>query len=355
MFEIRRVDLDYVKAGSKLARNIINPNGTMLLSQGTILTDKFIERLKNLNYTSVYIDDGYIDDVVVDEIISEKTRSQALHCIQAAARDIAHHRVIKVPSVKKVVSEIIEDLIRNQEMMLSLSDISSYDDYTFNHSINVTVVSVMIGMCLFYSQEKLRDLGLGVLLHDIGKTQIPSEILTKPAKLTKEEYEIIKKHTWHGFEILRANPEIKITSAHVALQHHERYDGSGYPRRLKGRRILEFARIASIADVYDALSNDRCYRRKLPAHEVYEHLLTQTGIHFDSNILDRFIQKIALYPQGTKVRLNDGKTGYVIKQNSMSPERPLVRLFWHHERELPRPEEINLLYSPTLNIIEVLE
>ncbi len=351
---MRKIDLEHIEISSKLARPIYNSKSQMLLGQGTILTSKFIERLKVLGYTSVYIDDGLIDDVTINETISEETRLQAVNCLRVVNEEIQNRKPFNVSLVKKVVSDIIDDLIASREMMLNLSDIRSYDDYTFNHSVNVTVISVMIGMSLHYTQNRLHDLGLGVILHDIGKTQIPLEIINKPAKLTDDEYAVVKKHTWHGFELLRSNPEIKITSAHVALQHHERCDGSGYPRNLQGEDILEFARISAIADVYDALTNDRCYRKKLPVHKAYEILLENSGSHFDNYILDRFIQKIALYPQGTKVMLNDGRSGLVISQNHISPTRPMVRLFWHRDKELPKPVEVNLLYEPALAITDVI-
>lgn len=351
---MRKVDLDDIQTGLKLALPVYNSKNQMLLGQGTSLTAKFINRLKELGYTSVYIDDGLIDDVAIDEVISEETRLQAVSCLTVVSEDIQKGKTFNVSLAKKVVSDIIDDLIANREMLLNLSDIRSYDDYTFYHSVNVTVISLMIGMSLHYSQNRLHDLGLGVLLHDIGKTQIPLEIINKPGKLTDEEYAIVKKHTWHGFELLRSNPEIKITSAHVALQHHERCDGSGYPRNLQGEDILEFARISAIADVYDALTNDRCYRKKLPVHKAHEILLESAGSHFDSYILDRFIQKIALYPQGTKVMLNDGRSGLVISQNHTSPTRPTVRLFWHGEGELPKPVEVNLLHEPALTIAQVM-
>jgi len=238
--------------------------------------------------------------------------------------------------------------------MVNLSDIRSFDEYTFCHSVNVAVISITIGMTLYYPRSKLLDLGLGVLLHDIGKTQISKDILNKPGKLTEEEFSLIKKHTWYGFDMLRSDPEIKITSSHVALQHHERIDGSGYPRQLKGRMIHEYARISAIADVFDALIHDRCYRPKLPVHEVYKYFVEQTYSQFDNYFLDHFIQKIALYPQGTKVLLNDGRSGFVIKQNNI-PTCPVIRLFWHYGKDLPKPVEVNLINEISLSITEVLE
>lgn len=351
---MREIDIDKVDAGSKLARSIIGSNGQTLLKQGTILTSKYIERLKKFGYMSLYIDDGFIDDVIIEESISAKTRNQAIYCVKEVINSLSHQNTFQASKVKKVVADIIDDLTGHGEMMLNLSEIRSFDNYTFNHSVNVAVISLTIGMALFYPRDKLLDLGLGVLLHDVGKTQISLDILNKPGKLTAQEYNTVKMHTWHGFELLRTNPEIKITSSHVALQHHERHDGTGYPRQLKGNEILEYARVSAIADVYDALTHDRCYRKKLPAYKVHEYFVQQAGTQFDSYILERFIQKIALYPQGTKVLLNDGREGFVVKQNS-SPEHPLVRLFWENGKELAKPVEVNLLYEPSLSIKEVIE
>ncbi len=352
---MRKLDIDHIQPGSKLSRTIYSANGQILLRQGTSLSSKYIQRLKRMGYTSIYIDDGLMDDIILDENISEETRLQTVTCIKEVMENVKYSKSINTGHVKKTVSKIVDDIMCRRELMLNLSDIRSHDDYTFYHSVNVTVISVIIGICLYYNYDQLCDLGLGVLLHDIGKTQIPLEILGKPDRLTQEEYEIIKKHTWYGFEALRSNPEIKITSAHVALQHHERYNGSGYPRQLKGEDILEFARITAIADVYDAMSNDRCYRKKIPIHKVRQYLTESSGTLFDSKILNRFIEKVAFYPQGTKVILNNGESGVVIRQNNVDPIRPVLRLFWYNGILLPKPKEINLLDHPSLSIVKVIE
>lgn len=355
---MRKVSLDKIELGFKLAQAIFGPKGQMLLSKGTELTETFVQRLKDLGYVSIYVDDGLIDDSLPDEIISSKTRMQVANSIKEVTEHFKLNKGIKLSHFKKVMSDILNDVISNRSVLASLTDIrtADSDDHLFNHAINVTAISVLIGIHLFYSNEKLHDLGMGVLLHDLGKATLPPFITTKPMEqLTQGEFELYEKHTWNGFEILRSVAEIKITSAHVALQHHEKVDGSGFPRGLKGNNILEFARIAAIADTYDNLSNDWGTRKKLPAHKVYDYLQSRSGTYFDSNILDRFIQKIALYPQGTKVLMNNGKSGFVIRQNSLDNMRPIVRLFWNTENDLTVPEEIDLLADKSLSIVEVLE
>lgn len=352
---MRKINITNIEVGSRISKTIYNSKGQVLLSAGTVLTGRYVKRLKELGFTAVFVDDGLIDDISLDEVISEETRLQAVNCIRGIMQNVAKNNVVHTAPVGKAVDCIIDDLLKNREMMLNLSDIRSYDDYTFSHSVNVTVISVVIGICLHYRKDRLKDLGMGVLLHDVGKTQIPPDIINKPGKLTDEEYEIVKKHTWYGFETLRKSPGIKLTSAHVALQHHERHDGSGYPRNLKGDQIIEFARISAIADVYDAMTSDRCYRKSIPVHKVCQYLAEGSGEQFDSRILDRFIEKVALYPQGTRVTLNDGRSGIITKQNTGIPTRPVVRLFWTKKGHLPKPLNINLAEHLELTIEDILE
>lgn len=352
---MRKINITNIEVGSRISKTIYNSKGQVLLSAGTVLTGRYVKRLKELGFTSVFVDDGLIDDISLDEAISEETRVQAVNCIRSIMQNVSKNNVVHTAPVSKAVDCIIDDLLKNREIMLNLSDIRSYDDYTFSHSVNVTVISVFIGMCLHYRKDRLKDLGMGVLLHDVGKTHIPPDIINKPGKLTAEEYELVKKHTWYGFETLRKSPGIKLTSAHVALQHHERQDGSGYPRSLKGDEIIEFARISAIADVYDAMTSDRCYRKSIPVHKVCQYLAESSGRQFDSHILDRFIEKVALYPQGTRVTLNDGRSGIITKQNNGIPTRPVVRLFWTKKGHLPKPLNVNLAEHLELTIEDILE
>lgn len=352
---MRQVDLQNITTGATLGQTIYTVDGKVLLRRGISLTLRYIERLKSMGFTSIYVNDGLVDDIMPEEVISLQTRTQAVHCVHNVLNNVKQQKAFKVDEAQKAVSNIIDNILGNKEMLGSLGDIRTHDDYTFFHSVNVTVLSVLMGMFMHYNHEKLFDLGMGVLLHDVGKTVIPLEILNKPGPLTDEEYELIQKHCWEGFEILRTNPQIKVTSAHVALQHHERINGTGYPRKLKGNDILDFARIVAVADVFDAMTNDRCYRKKIPMYQVRQFLIDNSGTMFDSVVVERFIQKVAAYPQGTKVLLNDGRSGLVIRQNNMDPERPHVRLFWYDRGTLEKPEEVDLLKHSGLQILEVLD
>lgn len=213
--------------------------------------------------------------------------------------------------------------------MINLSDIRTMDDYTFAHSVNVCILALLTGITLNYSRAALKLLGIGALLHDIGKVCIPLNILNKPGKLTPKEYKEICRHSELGYEMLRQQKGISQVSAQVALQHHERYDGSGYPQGLKGEDIHEFARITGVVDVFDALTADRIYRPAFPNYEAYEMLAAAGNFTHDYKIVEAFLYNIAVYPVGTLVKLNSGDIAVVIGTRRGQSYRPKVKLLFN--------------------------
>jgi len=318
--------LEKCQENMKLAKTIFTDDGRILLSAGIALKRSFIERLKLCNLSEVYIDDEFSTDIEINDVVDERTRNEAKLLVKSVMEEYKVTQRFDADRVKSVVNRIIDELLYTRDIMVNLTDIKSSDDYTFSHSVNVCILSLITGIKLGLNQLRLKDLGIGALMHDIGKTLIPKEILNKASKLTNEEFEQIKKHTILGHEILKTNRDISITSAHVAIAHHERYDGSGYPLGTKGDNIHQFARIVAIADVYDALSSDRVYRKKMKPHEVLEYMLTAGEVLFDRNILEHFVRSIAIYSIGTSVVLNTGERGIVVDVNRTFPTRPIVRV-----------------------------
>jgi len=190
-------------------------------------------------------------------------------------------------------------------------------------------------------------------MHDVGKIKIPEEILNKKTPLTEEEFREIKQHASYGFDILRKNNDLSLLSSHVAFQHHEKFDGSGYPRGLKGSEIHEYGKLAAVADVYEALTSKRVYRRAIDPNEAYEYIISQSNSHFDPRILEIFKKHIAVYPSGTGILLSNGQRGNVVKQNSAYANRPFVRVFYQDEDALTTPIEYNLAEHPSLMIVAV--
>ena len=329
---MRKASLRRVKPGTKLAKTIIDISGRLLLTAGTEIKESYISRLRNLGVSEIYIDDDISEGICVNDVIKETTRIEAKQVLSSIAKDSALSGTINSDSVKNVIDKMVDELLDNNDIIFNLSDIKTYDGYTFEHSVNVCILSIITGIGLGYNMNRIRELGVGALMHDIGKLKVPENILNKPAKLTSEEFEIIKKHTTDGFEILRKDKNISKVSAYIALAHHERYDGSGYPFHTKGDNIHQCARVVSVADVYDALTSDRIYRKKMKVHEAIEYIVASAGKHFDKDVVDAFISHIAIYPVGTGVVLNTGEKGLVVKVHKAAPSQPIVRVIYNEKK-----------------------
>ncbi|MDR3602128.1 MAG: HD-GYP domain-containing protein [Desulfosporosinus sp.] len=352
---MRLANIRYVEAGAILARPVINSFGMVLLRAGVHLTASYIERLKTMGYDVLFIQDDRLADVEIHGAITDQTRKVAYKSIELISKFIERDPKDSLPvdSIRRAVQQMINDLLSSSDILGNLTEIQGYDDYTFHHSVNTTILSLVLGMASGYSERKLLELGMGVLMHDIGKIKVPEVILNKKTPLTEIEFEEIKKHTTYGFEILRKNNDLSLLSAHVAFQHQEKWDGTGYPRGIKGSAIHEYGRLAAIADVYEALTSERVYRRAIEPNEAYEYIVSQGNKHFDPKILEVFKKNIAVYPSGSGILLSNGQRGNVIKQNPAFPNRPFVRVFYENDETLTAPIDYNLAEYPSIMIIAV--
>lgn len=359
---MRRLPLDSLRPGMIVARAILSAEGKVLLNKGVVLKPYYIERLRELGIPAVYVVDELLGDLEVPDLVTDTARLKALKIVKEIMtasqekKNSSGIALIEPKRVEQVVNNIIDDLLAQKEIMVNLLDIRAIDEYTFGHSVNVCILALITGMTLRYSRSNLFKLGMGALFHDIGKTLIPSEILNKPGALTPEEYQIICCHSRYGFDILSSQQEISPEVAMVALEHHERYDGSGYPNGLKGEDIHEFAAITGIVDVYDALTADRVYRKAYPPHEAYELLAGAGNFRHDYRLIKAFLYNIAAYPTGTLVQLNTGEIGVVIDTPRGHSFRPRVRLLYDkYGHRLTTQSEINLLAEPHLWVSRVIQ
>lgn len=334
----------------------------MLLGAGVELTDHLIRRLRDHNIAYLYVADPRTDDLVIPELLSPETRRQSAAQIRTSFRRLMGETNRKVnpgllaKEIKDVLTMIIDDLSGNKDAMIMLMDLSVTDHYLYQHSLNVCIYACMLGMHAGYDRETLTMLGLGALLHDVGKTKIPLEILNKKDPLTPLEWETIKTHTELGFQILKDEPNIPLLSAHCALQHHERLDGSGYPRGLRGGDIHEFAQWIGLIDSYDAMTTQRVYRPTLLPHQALEVLFAGAGTLYNLSMVELFRDKVAPYPLGTTVRLNTGETGVVVDINASSPMRPVIRVLENERGEaMTQPYEVDLTKQLSLMIVDYKE
>lgn len=238
-----------------------------------------------------------------------------------------------------VVNSMVDSIFRNQDALVSLSRLKSYDDYTFQHCLNVSVLTVALGRNLGLVKDELRRLGVGAILHDIGKMQIPEEILNKPGRYTDEEFAIMKQHTLKGASILMNAADVEKESAAVALNHHERYSGKGYPRGLVGLSIGKYGLISAIVDVYDAITSDRVYHKGLPSYQAIQKIYEWGATDFYPVYVQKFIQCLGVYPIGTVAELDSGELGVVYSQNHNDLLHPWVRIIRSAAGE-PHPSPI---------------
>lgn len=360
---MRRLSVNSLFPGMKVARSIYNKNGQALLKTGTILTGRYIERLKILGIRSLYIEDGLIPDVEVNDVIQDETRARAISLVKnlIGQEQIDLSCVIKRSAILsrdliETISEIIDQLMENNKTVVNLVDIRAYDEYTFAHSVNVCVLSLMTGISLGFSKKRLSALAMGTLMHDVGKTLIPQEILNKPAALTTEEFDELKKHCFYGNKLLKSGNILGAMAASVALQHHERHNGQGYPLGLKGTAIHEFSQIAGIADTYDAITVDRVYRKAIHPKDAWEMVHRSRGTLFNNEMTDMFLSHIAAYPVGTIVRMSTNEVGAVIENIKGFSNLPRVRiLFDPRGCFVPGNKEIWLKEEPEISILDAVD
>src|SRR5680860_11214 len=349
---MRQVNVHYLNEGDTLAHPVIDASGRILLVAGVKLSNLYIQRLQSLGFNMVFIEDDRLDDVIIHSAITPRTRESAYQTVKSVRSCIESNRLIRTNNMRDLVLRMISDLLSLEGLLGYISDVQGFDDYTFHHSVNTTILALFLGVANKYNETQLLELGMGVLMHDIGKVKIPSETLNKKGSLSTEEFNIIKQHPLDGYEILRQTDDFGLISAHVALQHHERWDGSGYPRGLKGTAIHEYGKIAAIVDVYEALTSKRVYRDAIQPYQAYEYIMAHSKIFFDPTLLNIFSQYIAIYTDGSGVCLSNGERGNVVKQNSGYPGRPNVRMFFQGDERLLSPVNYNLAESPSLLIVE---
>ena len=327
---MRYIPTKHLKPGHTLASDLILSDNRIMLRRGKSLTDTLIGKIDILGYQGVYIDDKLSDGIDIKDVISPDLKLQSKAEIQSFLKGVATNNIHlithHVQTIKKQIQNIVDEILLNRHIMINIIDIRTHDDYTYNHSLNVAVLSTVIGTVLGLSRPMLCELAMGAILHDTGKIFIDKKILTKPDKLTADEFEQIKKHSELGFNFLSNNMNITETSKLTALHHHEQYNGGGYPGGLAGEDIHLFGRIAGVADVYDALVSDRPYRKAMLPSDAIEYIMTGYNTQFDPAIVNALIKKVAPYPIGTCVKLSSGDNAIVVKNHESSSLRPVVKL-----------------------------
>jgi HD-GYP domain-containing protein (c-di-GMP phosphodiesterase class II) len=356
---VRVVNIDSIPAGTKLARDIFaDRHDIPLLRRGVAMTETYRDALRQKGIQTAWIEDALGEGIEIEPVVSDETRHRASKAVGRALGEAsaALERGVQLTDgamtdLKECASLIAHEVMKHPDAALHLDDMMGADQYLTQHSVDVTALGLVLARRLFrdfgwldydgrrrYDQisGRLAKIGLGLLLHDIGKLSIPKEILLKPGKLDDAEWDIMRRHPVVGVEML--SPDTSFLVRAVVRSHHEKWTGGGYPDNLRGDQIHQFARVASVADVYDAVTSERPYKHAAPPHVGVDIILSGAGKDFDPDVVAAFRKVVAPYPPGYEVLLADGRRGVVVDVDMDDPFRPHVRVRNHDGgiEEIPR-------------------
>lgn len=340
--------LKKLQPGMVTAQSIYNSSGASYLTRGTELTRQYIDKLCALGINDLHVL-SYSSEIKLlppEDVLSEKTRVMAIQRVYDVFAQVEETGTFEFEPLAKAAAAMVSDIATRSSNLVQLTDIRVHDEYTFAHSVNVAMLSGMLGRLAHLPEGQIQELTLGGLLHDLGKIIVPPEILNKRGRLTKNEFDIIKHHPEAGFAKIRS---MSLPDAHMlgimAMQHHEHMDGTGYPGRRKDREIHAYGRICAIADVYDALTSSRPYKKAYSPAVAYHIMSNCSEGHFDRSLLKLFFSNVAIYPVGTVVKTTEGY-GVVKKVEFGLTDRPTLVMFADKYERLHEPYELDLHERP---------
>ncbi|WP_158080453.1 HD-GYP domain-containing protein [Alkalithermobacter paradoxus] len=360
---MRLVNINYIdvdKYEYYLGRTV-SSEGVVLLKQGVKLNENYVKQLNLKGIHYIYVIDEVSEGIEIKEVISPDKYFKMKDVVKDQFNKVKKNVNIglNMNIINNTVDDILTMLTSNKDIYLSINEMRNMDDYLYEHSLNVAISCLYTGILLKYDKMKLHKLAVGALLHDVGKLFIDPKVLNKPSNLTIEERKEIEKHPELGYRFISDNygNQIQPQSKQIILQHHEKWNGSGYPNQLSGERIYEMARICCICDAFDALTSKRVYRNPMPIYLASEYIYSLGNIEFDFEIAKLFLSKIVRFKEGSIVKLSDGSKGIVYSQNKSALDRPIIKLLVSKEGYSIGHKNIfiDLLEEKTLFIEKQLE
>ena len=337
------------KTGMVLNRSVENlETGIILLTSGTVLNKKIIASLINqgIEYINIFEKQNDKKDffIVKDDSFYQKY-DMLVDSTKTVLSNIKLGKKIIVTEISDVVDDMIGEIVRVNNILSRIRQLKENNDYTFRHSLNVSMLATMVGKWLGYNNIELKQISLAGLFHDIGKMKISDDIINKPDKLNPKEFELVKKHTIYGYNILKETIGISKNISLAALQHHEREDGSGYPLGVKSDKIHEYAKIIAVCDVFDAMTSNRVYKEKDCPFLVAEHIANNSFGILDARVSTVFLNNISKFYVGNIVKLSTGEIGEIIYVHNQMPTRPVIKV---------DDKYIDLLTEKGINIIDIV-
>lgn len=346
---MKYIPVEQIVDGMRLAEDVITHEGETLLLKDLVLRTHFIPGLQQRGVETVLILRDGEQCCANFQLLSPRTKLKAIDIAKTLFDKVKFGRLLNSDILTTFVGEMVDELLGQDQLLICLHRMGTVEKYLIEHSINTTIASTVIGVRCGFPREKLLALAKGAFLHDIGKTKVPEAILHKPGPLTTVEFDTVRRHPQFGYNIIREMTDCTVQTAVVSLQHHEKYAGDGYPAELSHSQIHDFSRIVAIADVYDALTTDRCYRPGLAADKALGLMYKERGMHFDPYLYDIFANQVILYPVGTFVELSDGSVGSVVSLTD-DLQKPEINLIDIHQDGTMTSRRINLAYETDLTI-----
>ncbi|HWP95850.1 MAG TPA: HD-GYP domain-containing protein [Syntrophomonadaceae bacterium] len=340
-----KIKVESLKPGVKLGKDLFSFDSQLLLPVGTVVTQDHLDSLAKRKIEDVYVAEE-VHQHRGKEKPFESVYADSLHAIKSFLMEARLGQPLETDEVNLAVDALFNEVFDELNVFKGIRLMKDKDDYLFTHSINVSMLAMLVGRWMKYKDQQIKELGTAGLLHDIGKVFIVDSILNKPGKLTDEEYEEMKKHSTLGFELLSRQGWIDPIVAHAVLYHHERADGSGYPSRIKNYGNNAYAAIIAVCDVFDAITSSRVYSGKRSPFTAADILWEESFGKLDPVITKCFYGKITSSLIGSQVLLSDGQHGEVIFIDAFQPTRPIVKV---------QDTFVNLALDRSVNIMEVID
>ena len=324
--------IELINPGMKTADVIFNKEGNVMLWDGVALDSLTIQRLKNVGIDELYVqidEPQEMSGFNYDEDSPERFKAEYendLNATKQMFQSISSGRRIDIEATNNIVNSIVKKSESNRNIIDTITEVRSFDEYTYYHSINVSMLCMIIGKWLRLDDYHIRNLTQAGLLHDIGKSKIPLQILNKPDKLTDDEFKEMKRHSEYGYNIVRESEDVPPEVAKAILTHHEKEDGSGYPMGLTGNKLNLYSKIITVSDIFDAMTANRSYKSKDTPFKVFELMQHGSFGVLDPIVLNVFLDNITTYYLGAKVLLNTGESGVVVFMNKANFSRPVVQV-----------------------------
>jgi HD-GYP domain-containing protein (c-di-GMP phosphodiesterase class II) len=347
---MRKVSIDSLVGGEELAKEVCTVSGLTLIPAGAIIKKDYIEKMKELKINGVYIKPRKIQHSS-DVIKEDKIQKECKYMVKQTIEKYSYCANEQLQKIVTVADQIMRDILSEPEVMYNLAIVRDKDESTYSHSINVTALSVLVGLNMKLAKNRVRDLAIGALLHDLGMVYLSFDyrniVLDQCNDEKKKE---IINHVITGYSMVETQDWLSNLAKDIILSHHERDDGSGYPMRLTKDKIRIETKIVALCDEFDS----RVYGNlmaKQKVHHAVDYILSEAGRKFDFNVVQTFIESVAVYPVGTHVRTNQNEIGVVIHQNYKMPMRPVIKIT---SGNIEQPVIRDLVKELTIFIIESL-